>query len=249
MAYLVRRTAESTDSNVTAEDSPLYYIRGSGAVSLRPQEYAGLATHPQALHARRINGSKAKRLFDIGVAAAVLIFLCPALLLIALAICLDSPGPILFRQERYGRGREIFVMCKFRSMTVLERSGPFQQATRNDARVTRVGRLLRRTSLDELPQLINVLKGEMSLVGPRPHAVTMDDAFAEVIPDYSERHLVRPGLTGLAQISGFRGPTDALVKIEHRTMRDRLYIRRWTFLLDLYILLRTPTALLGPNAF
>lgn len=202
----------------------------------------------QARKAQVINGSRTKRSVDIVGAGLLIALLLPMLLLIALLIRLDSRGPALFRQQRYGVGRRVFTMYKFRSMTVMEASGAFVQAKPGDYRVTRVGRILRRTSLDELPQLLNVVMGDMSLVGPRPHAVAMDDAYSSVVARYEERHLVRPGLTGLAQICGYRGPTETLAKIEDRVWRDRVYIRRWSFLLDVKILARTPASLLNSNA-
>ncbi|WP_246737291.1 sugar transferase [Nordella sp. HKS 07] len=195
-----------------------------------------------------INGSVVKRWIDVLIASLAIIVLLPVGLLVALAIKIESPGPILFWQQRYGRNRSSFYICKFRSMTVAESKGDFTQASRNDTRVTRVGKFLRSTSLDELPQLYNVLRGEMSLVGPRPHAIAMDDAFAEVISNFNDRHLVRPGLTGLAQVSGFRGPTEALEHIQYRVHHDRLYISKWSVLLDMKILVRTFFALTGPNA-
>jgi putative colanic acid biosynthesis UDP-glucose lipid carrier transferase len=195
-----------------------------------------------------INQSIVKRCSDVLIASLALLVLAPVGLLIALAIRIESRGPALFWQLRYGRNRSSFYICKFRSMTVAESHGGFTQARQGDARITRVGRFLRKTSLDELPQLYNVLRGEMSLVGPRPHAIAMDDAFAEVIKNFHDRHLVRPGLTGLAQVSGFRGPTEALEQIEYRVHHDRLYIRKWSVLLDMKILLRTVFALTGPNA-
>lgn len=202
---------------------------------------------PLLARAQAAENCQLKRTLDLVGAVAALVVLLPVLLLIALAVWLDGRGPILFRQQRYGAGRTIFTLYKFRTMTVLESAGSFSQAHAGDKRVTRIGRLLRCTSLDELPQLINVVKGEMSLVGPRPHAVAMDDAFAAVIDRYRERHLVRPGLTGLAQVLGYRGPTDALAKISGRIACDRAYIRRWSVLLDIKIMLRTPGALLGPE--
>lgn len=195
-----------------------------------------------------INRSAVKRCTDILIASLALLVLAPVGLLVALAIKLESRGPVFFWQLRYGRDRSSFYICKFRSMTVTETRGDFTQASRNDARVTRIGRFLRRTSLDELPQLYNVLRGEMSLVGPRPHAIAMDDAFAEVISNFYDRHLVRPGLTGLAQVSGFRGPTEALEQIEYRVQHDRLYISKWSVLLDMKIMVQTVFALTGPNA-
>jgi putative colanic acid biosynthesis UDP-glucose lipid carrier transferase len=131
---------------------------------------------------------------------------------------------------------------------VAESSGPFTQACPKDERLTRLGWLLRHTSIDELPQFLNVIRGEMSLVGPRPHAVTMDDEFARWIPAYCDRHLVRPGMTGLAQVEGFRGPTQTLEAIAGRIQHDRLYIENWSLALDLKILARTPLALMHTNA-
>jgi putative colanic acid biosynthesis UDP-glucose lipid carrier transferase len=195
-----------------------------------------------------INQSIVKRCVDVLLASLALLILVPVGLLVALAIKIESPGPVLFWQLRYGKNRSSFYICKFRSMTVTESRGDFTQATQNDVRVTRIGRFLRKTSLDELPQLYNVVRGEMSLVGPRPHAIAMDDAFGEVISNFHDRHLVRPGLTGLAQVSGFRGPTEALEQIEYRVHHDRLYIHKWSVLLDMKIMVRTVFALTGPNA-
>ncbi len=195
------------------------------------------------------NESRIKRAIDIVGAASLLLFFLPVMLLIALAVRIETRGPALFRQQRYGTDRCVFLLLKFRSMTVQETEGAFRQVSSGDERITRVGAFLRRTSLDELPQLINVLKGDMSLVGPRPHAVAMDDAFARILPNYNDRHLVRPGITGLAQIEGFRGPTDGMEKIRMRLRCDRAYIRRWSPLYDIKILLQTPLRLLNPNAF
>lgn len=215
-------------------------------------EQSNLVSMPKPRVRRRAkmaNDSIAKRGMDIMLAAIGLFFLLPLMLVIAAAIRLDSRGPIFFRQERYGKGGVPFMIIKFRSMSVLESRGEFAQAAKDDARVTRVGRFLRSTSIDELPQLINVLVGEMSLVGPRPHARTMDDRFGMLLPGYTERHLVRPGLTGLAQVEGLRGPTDTLESIELRLAKDRVYIRNWSLWVDMVILLRTPLALLKHPAF
>jgi putative colanic acid biosynthesis UDP-glucose lipid carrier transferase len=222
----------------------------SGEYALRSTERAASKGFDTALQSKSIviNRSIVKRCIDMLIASLALLVLAPVGLLVALAIKLESPGPVLFWQLRYGRNRSSFYICKFRSMTVTESHGDFTQASRNDARVTRIGGFLRRTSLDELPQLYNVLRGEMSLVGPRPHAIAMDDAFAEVINNFYDRHLVRPGLTGLAQVSGFRGPTEALEHIEYRVHHDRLYISRWSVLLDMKIMVQTVFALTGPNA-
>jgi lipopolysaccharide/colanic/teichoic acid biosynthesis glycosyltransferase len=184
-------------------------------------------------------GGAAKRAFDFVAAAAALLVLSPFLLLIALFIQLESPGSIFFRQHRSGfRGRR-FKIIKFRTMIVVERGSCAIQAQRDDPRITRLGAWLRRTSVDELPQLINVLLGDMSLVGPRPHALAHDHAFCEVICDYPLRFVARPGITGEAQVRGARGPTDAREKIERRLHFDLLYIRGWSFGRDLAILART----------
>ncbi|MBZ9935775.1 sugar transferase [Mesorhizobium sp. BR1-1-16] len=222
----------------------------------RAAERDPAATHDVAIpnarlvaRASEINASRFKRAIDLVGAAGLLVVLLPVLLIIALVIRLESRGPVFFRQKRYGVGREIFTLYKFRSMSVLETHGAFKQVSAGDSRITKVGAFLRRTSLDELPQLFNVLKGDMSLVGPRPHAVPMDDTFGRILPNYADRHLVRPGLTGLAQIEGHRGPTDAMNKIQMRLRCDRAYIRKWTPLYDVKILLLTPTSLLHANAF
>jgi putative colanic acid biosysnthesis UDP-glucose lipid carrier transferase len=201
-----------------------------------------------AKRAELIEESRTKHLFDIACALVLLVSLLPVFLVIAVAVKTDSRGPVLFKQERYGRGKRVFLLYKFRTMTVLEASGSFIQARAGDVRFTRLGRFLRRTSVDELPQLLNVLKGDMSLVGPRPHAVVMDDTYARVVPNYLDRHLVRPGMTGLAQVAGHRGPTNTPDAIAERLRHDRIYIRSWSLWLDISILARTPWALLHPNA-
>jgi len=198
---------------------------------------------------QKINGSRLKRALDVCLSSGMILFLLPALIVIAALIKITSPGPILFRQKRYGVGGRKFWILKFRTMRVLEAHGPFRQARQHDARVTRIGAWLRRSSMDELPQLFNVLAGSMSLVGPRPHAVAMDDYFGAFIPDFHARHLVRPGVTGLAQITGYRGPTEDFEAIAGRVGCDISYIRSWSPATDILILLRTPAALFGRNAF
>jgi putative colanic acid biosynthesis UDP-glucose lipid carrier transferase len=180
-----------------------------------------------------------KRITDVVIASALLVAAAPVMLLIAVAIRLDSPGRILFRQDRHGLGGERIVVYKFRTMTVEENGPHIRQATRDDPRVTRVGRFLRRTSLDELPQLINVLQGRMSLVGPRPHAVAHNDEYRKLISGYMVRHKVAPGITGLAQVSGYRGETSTLDDMRRRVQYDLEYLRHWCWLLDMKILLRT----------
>jgi len=180
-----------------------------------------------------------KRASDILLASVILTLISPLMLAIAIGIRLTSPGPVLFKQRRYGvDGREILVY-KFRTMTVLEDGNTIMQATRNDRRVTRFGALLRRTSLDELPQFINVLQGCMSVVGPRPHAVAHNEMYRNLIRGYMIRHKVKPGITGLAQVSGLRGETDTLDKMKARIDCDLTYLRNWTLQLDLLIVVKT----------
>ncbi len=180
-----------------------------------------------------------KRITDIVFASLMLIVASPLMLLIALAIKLDSPGRVFFRQDRYGLDGERIVVYKFRTMTVCENGLVVVQAKRNDSRVTRVGRFLRRSSLDELPQLINVLQGRMSLVGPRPHAVAHNEEYRKLISGYMVRHKVTPGITGLAQVSGCRGETSTLDEMRQRVKYDLEYLRHWCWLLDIKIMLRT----------
>jgi putative colanic acid biosynthesis UDP-glucose lipid carrier transferase len=180
-----------------------------------------------------------KRAIDLAVASAALFFLLPLLLLVILAIKLDTPGPILFRQSRGGKDGRPFKILKFRTMVVLEDGGTVVQVKRGDARVTRVGRWLRKTSIDELPQLVNVLLGEMSLVGPRPHALAHDEYYGARIKDYYVRHLVKPGITGWAQINGARGETPELADMKRRVELDLWYVSHWTVKTDLKILLST----------
>ncbi|MDE2219783.1 MAG: undecaprenyl-phosphate glucose phosphotransferase [Gammaproteobacteria bacterium] len=180
-----------------------------------------------------------KRITDVVLASGLVLGLSPVLLAIALLVKLSSPGPVIFKQRRYGLdGREIAVY-KFRSMTVTEDGGAIAQASRGDARITPIGRVLRRLSLDELPQLFNVLQGRMSLVGPRPHAVAHNEMYRKLIKGYMVRHKVLPGITGLAQVSGCRGETARLEDMEARVRYDLDYLRHWTPMLDFKILLLT----------
>lgn len=180
-----------------------------------------------------------KRLEDLLLASLLLLLVSPLLLLLALGVKLSSPGPIIFKQRRYGLdGHEIRVY-KFRTMKVCEDGAEIQQATSDDQRVTSFGRFLRRSSLDELPQFINVLQGSMSIVGPRPHAVAHNEYYRQLIPGYMLRHKVRPGLTGWAQVNGWRGETETLEKMEKRVEYDLDYLRRWSLGLDLKIIFLT----------
>jgi undecaprenyl-phosphate galactose phosphotransferase/putative colanic acid biosynthesis UDP-glucose lipid carrier transferase len=178
----------------------------------------------------------AKRASDLLLAGTMTVLLAPLLAFVSLLIKIDSPGPVLFRQRRRGfNGRE-FTIYKFRTMHVLEDGPVIPQAQRNDTRVTRFGRVLRATSIDELPQLINVIRGHMSLVGPRPHAVAHDDGYAKLIANYAFRQHVKPGLTGWAQVHGFRGETAYLALMEQRVTLDLWYIKHWSIWLDLRII-------------
>ncbi len=184
-------------------------------------------------------GRIVKRGEDIVLAALFLITLAPLLALIAIAIKLDSGGPVLFRQRRRGRNRTVFEVLKFRTMHVMEDGAEIQQAEAQDPRVTRVGRWLRRSSLDELPQLWNVLRGEMSIVGPRPHAIAHDDDWAQRYRPYARRHQVKPGITGLAQVFGARGQIHGDRSLRERVDQDLEYIANWSLLLDLRIIVST----------
>jgi Undecaprenyl-phosphate glucose phosphotransferase len=181
----------------------------------------------------------AKRALDITGALIALLMLAPLMLVTALVIKLDSSGPVLFRQQRSGFNAKRFQIFKFRTMTVMEDGATVSQATRNDPRVTRIGSILRSTSIDELPQLFNVLLGDMSLVGPRPHALAHDDAYSRVIAEYAYRHHVKPGITGWAQIHGCRGETAQVESMKKRLDLDIWYIGNWQWGLDVVILIRT----------
>lgn len=180
-----------------------------------------------------------KRVSDLVLASLILLLISPLLAVIAIGVKLSSPGPILFRQRRYGLdGKEILVY-KFRSMTVMEDGDKVTQATRNDQRITRFGGFMRRTSLDELPQFINVLQGRMSIVGPRPHAVSHNETYRKLIKGYMVRHKVKPGITGWAQVNGYRGETETVDKMEKRIEFDLEYLRNWSLGLDLWIIVKT----------
>ena len=180
-----------------------------------------------------------KRSFDVAFSLSVLLCIAPVMLMIAAAIKLTSKGPVLFKQDRYGLGGEKIGVYKFRSMTVMDNSAVVKQATKGDARITKLGAFLRKTSLDELPQFFNVLFGHMSVVGPLPHAVAHNEQYRQVVDFYMLRHKVRPGITGLAQVNGWRGETDTLEKIQMRVKYDLEYIRHWSLILDLKIVFLT----------
>jgi len=184
-------------------------------------------------------GGVAKRAFDIMVASAGLLLLAPLLALIAVAVRIDTKNTAIFRQERGGLGQRTFRIWKFRTMRVSENGADVVQARANDPRVTGLGAFLRSSSWDELPQLVNVLIGDMSLIGPRPHALDHDKKFTAIDPSYPERARARPGITGLAQVSGCRGPTETEEKVIKRTAFDVEYVNSWTFAQDMVIVGRT----------
>jgi putative colanic acid biosynthesis UDP-glucose lipid carrier transferase len=183
--------------------------------------------------------SVVKNVSDFVLALLILIVLSPVMLAIALAVVLTSPGPAIFRQRRYGLNGEEIIVYKFRSMSVSEDGQRIVQAQKNDPRITKVGAFLRRTSLDELPQFINVLQGRMSIVGPRPHAVAHNELYRKLIKGYMLRHKVRPGITGWAQVNGMRGETEQLEKMQGRIDYDLDYLQNWSIWLDLWIIMRT----------
>ena len=191
-----------------------------------------------------------KRALDVVAASLLIVLFAPLLLLVAVVIRLESPGPALFRQTRGGLGGAPFQILKLRTMRCREDGPDLAQARRDDDRVTRVGRILRATSVDELPQLFNVLRGDMSLVGPRPHATAHDDYYGARIPEYYARYQARPGLTGLAQVKGLRGGTETVEVMRQRIAADIDYIQTWSLLRDLKIVLLTiPSLLTTDNAY
>jgi putative colanic acid biosynthesis UDP-glucose lipid carrier transferase len=227
-------------SSDLVEAGPVHQVSNLGSVGL-----IDVKSKPLADWARIV-----KTVEDYVLGSILLVLALPLMAVIALLIRLDSPGPVVFRQRRRGLNHRVIEVLKFRTMHVVEDGSDMRQATRDDARVTRVGRILRRLSLDELPQLVNVLKGEMSLVGPRPHALAHDDRFGETVARYANRQQVKPGITGVAQISGFRGETETPEKIERRLGLDLAYVNTWSLWLDLKILALTVVhAISGKNAY
>jgi exopolysaccharide biosynthesis polyprenyl glycosylphosphotransferase len=186
-----------------------------------------------------------KRLLDLVLGTILLVLFTPILALVSLAVSLDSPGPVLFCQKRTGLNGKTFPIFKFRSMRVMEDGAHVRQAVVGDARVTRVGRIIRKLSLDELPQLFNVVAGQMSLVGPRPHAVAHDEYYGAAIPTYTTRQQVKPGITGWAQVNGARGETATVEIMRQRVELDGWYVANQSLALDLLILARTPLAVLS----
>ena len=238
-------------ASVTArfvQDNNASLWKGTRFISVRPVENAGSSTVYRNRRAVRLpHGEPAssigKRVFDIAAAGSALLFFAPLFIAIAVAIKTTSRGPVFFRQKRYGYRNQTFTIYKFRSMyTSLGDSSGVQQTVQGDARITRVGRILRNTSLDEIPQLINVVKGDMSLVGPRPHVPGMLAAnliYEDLVPYYFQRHAAGPGITGLAQVSGCRGSTAEARLAIARINYDLDYIEKWSLKMDISIIVKT----------
>ncbi|MFX1673275.1 undecaprenyl-phosphate glucose phosphotransferase [Paraburkholderia sp. A2WS-5] len=214
-------------SGLTVFDAGMASLEGTSAINLMASPIAS-------------NSLIGKEIFDRTFAFFALFALAPVLLAITVAVKCSSPGPVLFTQRRKGANGKVFAIYKFRSMRVhAEAAGVIKQATRDDPRVTGVGAFLRRTSLDELPQFLNVLRGEMSVVGPRPHAIEHDKLYQDIVDGYIHRYRIKPGITGWAQINGFRGETDRIEKMQGRVAHDLYYLSNWSFWLDMRIVLAT----------
>jgi Undecaprenyl-phosphate glucose phosphotransferase len=224
-----------------APDDTWEWMRDPSVVRVGQMPTVRLSRAPLFLRDRIL-----KRAFDVAAASLGLLLLAPAFAAIAAMIRLDSAGPIFFRQRRHGFNQQEFRVLKFRTMSTLDDGPVIHQARRDDARVTRVGRFLRATNLDELPQLFNVVMGDMSLVGPRPHAVAHNNAYEERIRLYARRHNVKPGITGWAQVNGLRGETDSIDKMHRRVEHDLFYIDHWSLVLDIKILILT---LFSPRSY
>lgn len=234
MKELIRNLTDTTCSVILIPDIFTFNILQS-----RTEEVNGVPVVP--LFDTPINGINMvfKRLEDIFVSLLIIVLISPLLLIIAIAVKISSPGPVIFKQTRYGMDGKAIKVWKFRSMTVMENDSVVKQATKNDIRVTRVGGFLRKTSLDELPQFFNVLGGGMSIVGPRPHAVAHNEQYRSLIEGYMLRHKVKPGITGWAQINGWRGETDTIDKMQKRVEYDLEYIREWSIWFDIKIIFLT----------
>lgn len=213
--------------------------------------YSGLSTYSKEYHVANApvvrRSPRSKRIFDFAFAFLVVLFVLVWLIpLIAILIKIESKGPVFFRQPRTGKDGKAFDCFKFRSMRLSD-DAHTRQASLGDNRITKIGAFLRKTSLDELPQFLNVLRGEMSVVGPRPHMLKHTEDYSKCIDNFMDRHLVRPGITGLAQVSGYRGETKELESMVNRFNADIHYLRNWSFVLDLRIVVRTVTQAFGDN--
>ncbi len=231
---LLRELSDTTASVYLAADFDVYDLLHARWVTLG-------AVPTMSMHETPFYGVDGwlKRAEDVVIGSVILLVIAIPMLIIAIAVKWSSPGPVLFRQRRYGLNGEVIDVIKFRSMTVTEDGEHIKQATRDDPRVTRFGAFLRRSNLDELPQFFNVLGGSMSIVGPRPHAVAHNELYRKKVRGYMLRHKVKPGITGWAQVNGWRGETDTLEKMERRVEHDLDYIRNWSLLWDIQIILMT----------
>jgi putative colanic acid biosynthesis UDP-glucose lipid carrier transferase len=234
IAAAIKALADSTASTYLVPDLLLSELLGSRWIMLGNTPLVVINDHPFYGGAWAL-----KKIEDLVLGSILLVLSLPLMLIIALVIKINSPGPILFRQRRHGLNGEVIKVLKFRTMIAQEDGSIIIQATSDDERVTSVGKFLRRTSLDELPQFFNVLEGSMSIVGPRPHALAHNDYYRELIDGYMQRHKVKPGITGWAQVNGFRGETDTIDKMQARVDYDLYYINHWSVGLDLKILLLT----------
>ncbi len=231
---LLERLANSTATVYVVPDLFVFELLHARSINLNGLPAFGLIGEPM----RGLNGWL-KRAEDIVIASLILVMITPVLLVVAALVKLTSPGPAIFKQKRYGMDGKSIEVWKFRSMRVMENGSDFKQATKNDDRITRVGAFIRKTSLDELPQFINVLQGSMSTVGPRPHAIAHNEEFRGQVKSYMRRHKIKPGITGWAQVNGWRGETDTLEKMEKRIEHDLHYIHHWSVWWDLKIILKT----------
>ena len=245
IAELLQRLSNSAASVYVVPDVFVFDLLHSHTVDLGGLPAISLVGEPHG----GLRGAL-KRFEDILGASLILTLISPLMIAIALAVKLTSPGPVIFRQTRYGIDGKPIKVWKFRSMTVVEDGAVIKQASRNDNRLTRIGGFLRRSSLDELPQFFNVLQGRMSIVGPRPHAVAHNEEYRQKLPKYMRRHRIKPGITGWAQVNGWRGETDTLEKMERRLEHDLHYINHWSVWWDIQIILRTALGgFSGRNAY
>lgn len=240
---LVRAVCDANNAFDLEEEN--FLVRLALTLSLSQEDFGDLVVHP----APGLDGT-VKRLFDVAFASSVILAGWPLCLALAIGVKLTSPGPVFFKQRRYGRGGEEIRVYKFRTMSVTEDGPTVRQATASDSRVTPFGAFLRRMSLDELPQFYNVLRGDMSVVGPRPHAIAHNEHYRTRILEYMLRHKVKPGITGWAQVNGWRGETDTLEKMIQRVAHDLEYIRRQNLWFDVKIVFLTLFGrLAGKNAY
>ena len=241
----IKALNDSTTSTYLVPDLLLSELLGSRWIMLGNTPLVVINDHPFF-----DGGWLLKKIEDFVLGVLILILISPILAIIALTVKLSSPGPVLFKQRRHGLNGDIIKVYKFRTMTVLDDGDVVVQATKNDVRITPVGKFLRRYSLDELPQFLNVLQGTMSIVGPRPHALAHNEHYRKLIDGYMQRHKVKPGITGWAQVNGFRGETDTLDKMQSRVEHDIYYINHWSLGLDLKIIMLTIlNGLMGKTAY